>query len=383
MIDCVGFGANRWRKKLEPHTFRREAPRSTDLVLEVLYCGVCHSDVHQVHNDWSNTVWPCVPGHEIVGRVTEIGKGVKKFKVGEYVAVGCMQDSCGECPSCKKGDEQYCESEVGFLGTYNGPMQPSGQNTYGGYSNQMVVSEDFALKIPPAFKAEDLHAVGPILCAGVTTYSPLKHWKAGPGKKVAIAGFGGLGHMATQIASAMGAEVTVLTTSKEKKKDALRLGAKHVIVMDDAKALKKAESSFDLILSTIPYAHEIEPYTKLLARDGHLVIVGVLMPEPKWQPTELIMQRRHIAGSLIGSIKETQEVLDFCAKHKILPEVKRIGINEVNDIYKEIVKKRAHYRFVIDMASIHEISLEGLSELDPVGNHLKQKKKTWLAKLAS
>lgn len=380
MIECIGFGANRWTKKLHPHTFKREEPRADDLVIEVLYCGVCHSDVHQVNNDWSNTVWPCVPGHEIVGRVVQVGKSVKKFREGETIAVGCMQDSCGECKSCKEGDEQYCESEVGFLGTYNGPIQPSGQNTYGGYSDTLVVNEKFALKVPSSL---DIEAVAPILCAGVTTYSPLKHWKAGPGKKVAIAGFGGLGHMATQIANAMGAEVTVLTTSKEKRKDALRLGASHVLVMSDSKALKKADASFDLILSTIPYAHEIEPYTKLLARDGHLVLVGVLVPEPKWQPMNIIMQRRHIAGSLIGSIKETQEVLNFCAKHNIQPEVEIIGIEEINEAFRKIVKKRAHYRYVIDMASLKTIELEGLTSLEPVGNYLKKKTKTWLAKLAS
>jgi alcohol dehydrogenase (NADP+) len=380
MIDCVGFGADRWRKKLEAHSFQREEPRADDLVLDVLYCGVCHSDVHQVHNDWSNTVWPCVPGHEIVGQVLFAGKQVKKFKVGDFVAVGCMQDSCGDCASCKEGNEQYCESEVGFLGTYNGPIQPSGQNTYGGYSDKVVVNEKFALKIPSGL---DLHAVAPILCAGVTTYSPLKHWKAGPGKKVAIAGFGGLGHMGTQIAAAMGAEVTVLTTSPEKKKDALRLGAKHVIVMNDKKALTKAEASFDLIINTIPYPHKIEPYTKLIARDGHLVIVGVLMPEPKWQPMNLIMQRRHIAGSLIGSVKETQEVLNFCARHKIQPEVEMTTIDKINDVYDEIVKKRAHYRYVVDMASIKAYEPGKLSSLDPVGNHLHSRRKTWLAKLAS
>jgi uncharacterized zinc-type alcohol dehydrogenase-like protein len=369
MIKTVSYGATK-AGQLSAKKFYRKESGAEDVELELLYCGICHSDIHQVRNDWGNTVWPCVPGHEIVGRVSKVGQAVKQFKVGDIAAIGCMIDSCGVCYSCRQGEEQYCESETGFLGTYNGTLSPTGQDTYGGYSSRYVVKEHFLLKVPAGIPPV---AAGPILCAGVTTYSPLKHWGIKEGMKVGIAGFGGLGHMATQIARAMGAEVTVLTTSSEKKEDALALGATNVIVVTDQQQMKEAANSLQFILSTVPYRHDIIPYINLLQRDAVMVIVGVLMPEPEWDPTKFVMHRRSLAGSLIGSIAETREVLEFCEKHKILPRTELINASQINEAFANVVSKKARYRYVIDLASLSKEKINDLEELKPVGHVIEKK----------
>ncbi|GAB3900340.1 NAD(P)-dependent alcohol dehydrogenase [Spirosoma agri] len=332
----------------------RNEPQSDEVLIDILYCGVCHSDLHQVKNDWSNTIYPCVPGHEVVGRITQTGSNVTKFKVGDVVGVGCMIDSCGQCNSCTGGDEQYCEGPVSWTATYNGYMKPNGNgyNTFGGYSTNIVVKESFILNIPDSL---DIKAAAPILCAGVTTYSPLRHWQVKAGDKVAIAGLGGLGHMAVMLAKAMGAEVTVLTTSKEKQADAEKLGAHHVIISDDKDAMTQNEKTLDMILVTIPDKFDVNPYISLLKRDGNLVTVGLLGPyKSPVNNMEVAFQRRSMSGSLIGSIKETQEVLDFCAEHSILPEVEIIPIQDINKAYKRMLDEEVRFRFVIDMQSLKD-----------------------------
>lgn len=347
MIDTYGYAATRMNKKLRPVRFLREDLGPEDVSIDISFCGVCRSDLHQVKNDWGNTVYPCVPGHEIVGTVSEVGDSVSQFKPGDLVGVGCMIDACGECVSCKEGLEQYCEN--GWLGTYNGPISPDGRNTFGGYSSNIVVKEHFVLRIPKEIKPQ---FVGPILCAGVTTYSPLKNWGVEAGDMVAVAGFGGLGHMAVQIAHAMGAEVTVLSTTAEKEKDALALGADAFFLMSEEEDLKELDGQFDFIINTIPDPHEVDPYIKLLKRDGSMVMVGVFVPEPGWSQQEMIMKRRSISGSLIGSINETQEVLDFCAKHNIRPSIEIVDIQDINTVFKRMEKKEIKYRCVIDMSTL-------------------------------
>ncbi len=332
----------------------RAAPKADEVQIDILYCGVCHSDVHQVKNDWHNTVYPCVPGHEIVGRVSGVGSAVSKYKTGDVVGVGCMIDSCGHCASCQEHVENYCEGPVGFTATYNGHMKPdgSGFNTFGGYSTSITVKESFVLRIPEGL---DIKAAAPILCAGVTTYSPLKHWKVKAGDRVGVAGLGGLGHMGVQIARAMGAHVTVITQTEEKRADAKKLGADEVLISTDAQAMKDHELTFDFILVTIPDAFDVNAYVTLLKRDATLVTVGLLAPYQK--PTnnmEVAVHRRSVAGSLIGSIAETQEVLDFCAEHGIAPEVELIPMQDINKAFDAIMDKEVRYRYVIDMASLKE-----------------------------
>jgi uncharacterized zinc-type alcohol dehydrogenase-like protein len=318
--------------------------------IEILYCGVCHSDLHQVKNDWDNTIYPCVPGHEIIGRIASAGPAVTKFKTGDIVGVGCMVDSCGQCYSCKEGNEQYCEGPHAWTATYNGPMIPDGSNTYGGYSEMIIVKESFVLKIPEAL---DIKSAAPILCAGVTTYSPLKHWKIQSGHKVAIVGMGGLGHMAVKLAFAMGADVSVITSHEEKRGDAIKMGASNVIVSENEEDMKRAELTFDFILNTIPDPYDINTYISMLKRDGTHVAVGVLAPFKKaTNNMEVAFHRRNISGSLIGSIAETQEVLDFCAKHHIAPDVEMIKMQDINHAFKRMEKEEVRYRFVIDMKSI-------------------------------
>lgn len=370
MIKTIGYGATFLNRKLKPVKFDRAEPGPGDVELELLYSGVCHSDIHQVNNDWSNTVWPCVPGHEVVGRVARIGADVTGFKVGDIATVGCMIDSCGECYSCRQGNEQYCEAETSWLATYNGPMAPTGQNTYGGYSTSLVVKEHFLLPLPPEIPLE---VAAPILCAGVTTYSPLKHWGVKPGSKVGIVGLGGLGHMAVQIAKAMGAEVTVITTSPEKKDDAFAFGASRVVVSSNKDEMKAASRSLDFILDTIPEPHKLDDLINLLHRDGALTLVGALGKEPKWDGMTVIMQRITIGGSLIGSIAETREVLEFCAKHKCFPRVEVIGAEEINSAYNKVEDKKARYRYVIDLASLKKNKLDELSEIPSVTHLLENK----------
>jgi alcohol dehydrogenase (NADP+) len=359
-ITARGYAAKHSFSRLKPMDFEREAAGPDEVEIDVLYCGVCHSDIHQCENDWGNTVYPCLPGHEIVGRIIRAGANVTKHKVGDLVGVGCMIDSCRECAPCRAGDEQYCEGPNSWLATYNGPMKPAAQaeggvntygrdNTFGGYSNVLVVRQDFVLKIPDALPIE---AAAPILCAGVTTYGPLKHWGVGKGSKVGVVGLGGLGHVAVKLAVAMGAEVTVFTTSKEKLDAAKALGATAAVLESDKDALKQLELSFDFILSTVPDKHKPDPFITLLKRDGTLCAVGALAEMPGYNNQELIMHRRSLAGSLIGSIQETQAVLDFCAEHGVAPDVEVIPIQDINAAFKRVKNEDVRFRYVIDMASL-------------------------------
>lgn len=334
----------------------RPMPKADEVLIDILYCGVCHSDLHQVRNDWDNTIYPCVPGHEIIGRITQAGASVTRYQVGDVVGVGCMVDSCGQCSSCHEGEENYCEGPVSFTATYNGYMKPNGNgfNTFGGYSTQIVVKESFVLRIPESL---DIQRAAPILCAGVTTYSPLRHWDVKAGDKIGIAGLGGLGHMAVMLAKAMGAEVIVLTTDKDKKAAAQALGAHEVILSDDKPAMQQHELSLDLILVTIPDKFDVNPYVKLLKRDGALVTVGLLGPyKSALDNQEVAMHRRSVAGSLIGGIRETQEVLDFCAEHGILPETELIQMQDINKAFDRMIDEDVRFRFVIDMQSLRNES---------------------------
>ncbi len=350
MSKARGYAAQSATTPLGPFSFERREPTATDVQIEILYCGVCHSDLHTARNEWANTTYPVVPGHEIVGRVTAVGAQVKNFKVGDVAAVGCMVDSDRTCPNCKAGDEQYCDS--GLIGTYNSADKHiPGAMTYGGYSSHIVVEQDFVLQVP---KNLDLKAVAPLLCAGITTYSPLRHWKVGPGQKVGVVGLGGLGHMGVKIANAMGAHVVLFTTSPNKKEDALRLGAKEVIVTKDPTEFEKHANTFDFILDCVSADHNVNAYLNLLKLDGTLCLVGA--PE-KPLPVEsfaVIFKRRQFAGSLIGGIRETQEMLDFCGKHNLVSDIEVIPIQKINEAYERMLKSDVKYRFVIDMASLKQ-----------------------------
>ncbi len=337
---------------LRPFSFERREPGPRDVQIDVLFCGVCHSDVHTARGEWSGTVYPCVPGHEIVGRVTEVGGEVTKLRVGEIGAVGCMVGSCGTCPSCREGEEQYCGNND-ITWTYNSrDKRGSAPNavTYGGYSSRIVVDEAFCLRVPPKL---DLAATAPLLCAGITTYSPLKHWSAAKGTKVGVVGLGGLGHMAVKLSHAFGAETVLFTTSPGKAEDAKRLGADAVVISRDADAMKKHADSFDLILDSAAVSHDLDAYTSLLRRDGALVLLGV--PEhahPSPSVGKLVGRRRSISASLIGGIRETQEMLEFCATHGIVSDIEIIPIQKINEAYERMLKSDVKYRFVIDMASL-------------------------------
>jgi uncharacterized zinc-type alcohol dehydrogenase-like protein len=348
--QAKAFAAQSATTPLVPFTFERRDPLPTDVAIDIAYCGVCHSDLHTARSEWEGTLFPCVPGHEIVGRVSAVGSDVTKFAVGEIVGVGCMVDSCGTCPSCAEGVEQYC-TNPGFVGTYNGPDKHSGGYTFGGYSDKIVVDQHFVLKI--AHAETDLAAVAPLLCAGITTYSPLKHWGAGPGKKVGIVGLGGLGHMGVKIAAAMGAHVVAFTTSASKIEDAKKLGAHEVVVSKNDGEMAAHAGSFDMILNTVAASHNLDAFTALLKRDGTLVLVGV--PEhahPSPNVGALIFGRKTIAGSLIGGIAETQEMLDFCAQHGLTSDIEMIPIQQIDTAYERMLKSDVKYRFVIDMASL-------------------------------
>ncbi|WP_156679261.1 NAD(P)-dependent alcohol dehydrogenase [Sphingomonas profundi] len=362
MIKARGYAANHSFTRLKPLEFQREEPKPNEVQIDVLYCGVCHSDIHQVENDWSNTVYPCMPGHEIVGRVVATGSSVTRHKQGDLVGVGCMIDSCRQCEPCRAGDEHHCEGHNSWLATYNGPMKPAAMtedgvntygrdNTYGGYSNVVVVPEDFVLRIPESLPIE---AAAPILCAGVTTFSPLRHWGVKAGDKVGIVGLGGLGHVAVKLAKAMGADVTVFTTDKDKIEPGKALGASEVVMEGDKEAFKRLELSFDFILSTIPEKHKVDPFITLLKRNATYCAVGALDQIPGYNNMEMVMHRRSLAGSLIGSIRETQEVLDFCAEHGVAPDVQVIPIQDVNEAYKKVKNEDVRFRYVIDMASLKQ-----------------------------
>jgi uncharacterized zinc-type alcohol dehydrogenase-like protein len=355
IIKTKAYGAtNSIFNGLSEMEIERETPKADEVHIDILYSGVCHSDVHQAKNEWHNTIYPCVPGHEIVGRVTEVGSTVTKFKVGDLVGVGCMVDSCGVCPSCQESLENYCEGPVGFTATYNGYMKPENKefNTFGGYSTNITVKESFVLRIPEAL---DIKAAAPILCAGITTYSPLKHWGVGPGQSVAIVGIGGLGHMAVQIARALGATVTAITTTAAKREAAEQLGAHEVLISSDAAAMKAHEAQYDFILLTIPEAFDINDYVPLAKRDGVLVTVGLIAPyKAPLNNQEVLMKRRSISASSIGGIAETQEVLDFCAEHHIAPEIELIDMQDINKAYDKMIDKEVRFRYVIDMASLKQ-----------------------------
>ncbi len=348
MFKVKAFAAHSATSPLTPFSFERRDPGPHDVQIEILYCGVCHSDLHQARNDWSNSLYPMVPGHEIVGRVAKAGAHVTRFKAGDLAAVGCMVDSCRRCEPCEAGLEQYCAE--GCTLTYNDRERGSENLTFGGYSEQIVVEERFVVKVPANL---DLKATAPLLCAGITTYSPLRHWKVGPGQRVGIIGLGGLGHMGVKFAKALGARVTMITTSPEKGKDALRLGADEVLVSRDAEAMARHRGAFDFLLNTIPVGHDLNPYLTLLKTDGTMVLVGALTAlEPAPMGHHLIGGRKRIAGSMIGGMAETQEMLDFCGKHNIVSDVEMIRIGEVNEAYERLLKNDVRYRFVVDMASL-------------------------------
>ncbi|MEJ5369905.1 MAG: NAD(P)-dependent alcohol dehydrogenase [Bryobacteraceae bacterium] len=329
----------------------RREPQGRDVEIEILYCGVCHSDLHTVRNEWSSllpTVYPCVPGHEIIGRVARTGPQASKFRPGDLAGVGCMVDSCRACPNCRRGLEQFCPA---MIATYNFPDRHLGGVTYGGYSERIVVDEDFVLRIPENL---DPAAAAPLLCAGITTWSPLRHWNVGEGKKAGVVGLGGLGHMAVKFARALGAHVVVFTTSPRKKEDALRLGAHEVVISTDANEMSKHAGSFDFILDAVSADHDIGAFLQLLAVDGHLTLVGA-PPNPLSVPAfGLVFGRRSLSGSLIGGIRETQEMLDFCGQHNIVSEVEVIPIQKINEAYERMLRSDVRFRFSIDMASLRQ-----------------------------
>jgi len=338
---------------LKPFNIERREPRNNDVVIDIKYTGVCHSDLHTARNDWKNSVYPVVPGHEIIGKVIAVGSEVTRFKVGDQVGVGCLVDSCQHCSSCEQGLEQYCENGFGPEGavlTYNGVDKHDKTPTYGGYSEKIVVSEQFVLKIPANL---DLKAAAPLLCAGITMWSPLRHWGVDQKSKVAIVGLGGLGHMGLKFAKALGAEVTLFTRSPGKEEDARRLGADHIVLSTDASQMAAVANTFDLIIDTVPYDHDLNPYTPTLALSGTMVLVGLVGDlENKLSTLPLIFGRKSVAGSVIGGIPETQEMLDFCGKHGITSDIEVIKIQDINNAYERMLKSDVKYRFVIDMASL-------------------------------
>ncbi|OOG62888.1 zinc-binding dehydrogenase [Rhodanobacter sp. B04] len=348
-MTIKAYGAHAADKPLQSIDIERRPPGPQDVQIDIAYCGVCHSDLHTVRSEWGGTLYPCVPGHEIVGHVSAVGSGVTGFKLGDTVGVGCLVGSCQHCAACDEGLEQYCEN--GFVGTYNGPTADAPGHTLGGYSQRIVVDEKFVLKIrhPEA----QLAAVAPLLCAGITTYSPLRHWKVGPGSKVGVVGIGGLGHMGVKLAHAMGAHVVAFTTSDSKRQAALDLGANEVVVSRNADEMKAHVNSFDFILNTVAASHSLDAFTGLLKRDGTLVLVGVPEhPHPSPSVANLIFKRRAIAGSLIGGIAETQEMLDFCAEKGIVSDIEMIPAQKIDEAYDRMVKGDVKYRFVIDNASL-------------------------------
>lgn len=341
------FGAETAGSDLKQMHITRREVTAKDVEIDILFCGVCHSDLHTARNEWHGTVYPCVPGHEIVGRITSIGSEVSKFKVGDLAAVGCMVDSCRKCEPCRQGLEQYCEK--GNIQTYNGPDKHSGGQTFGGYTERVVVDEDFVLRVPENL---DPAATAPLLCAGITTYSPLKHWKVGPGVKVGVVGIGGLGHMGVKLAKAMGAYVVVITTSPAKAEDARRLGADEVIFSTDEGQMKANANSLHFILDCVSAQHDVNAYLSLLKMDGTLTLVGAPEHPLPVAPFSLIPARKNFAGSTIGGIAETQEMLDFCGRHHITADIELIHIRDINDAYERLLKGEVRYRFVIDMDSL-------------------------------
>lgn len=347
MTNIKAFAAHDSEADLEPYNIDRRDILKDDVKIEITYCGVCHSDIHQVRNDWNNSKYPVVPGHEIIGRVTEVGANVEDFSEGQLVGVGCMVDSCQHCKHCKNDLEQYCEE--GAVMTYNGPDKHLGGHTFGGYSEQIVVDKEFVLNVPENI---DTNATAPLLCAGITTWSPLRHWDVGEGDKVGIVGLGGLGHMGVKFADALGAEVVMVTRSPEKADDAKRLGADDVLISTDQEQMDAHKGSFDFLLNTIPVKHDLDPYIQLLGVDATMVLVGAIEPLEEMHGGGLIGGRKRVAGSVIGGIKETQEMLDFCGEHNITSDVEMIDIQNINEAYQRVINSDVKYRFVIDMQSL-------------------------------
>ncbi len=347
MLKVRGYATPKAKALLAPFSFERRDLRDHDVLIDIQYCGICHSDIHQVRDEWGGSIFPMVPGHEIAGVVTRAGAKVTRYKVGDKVGVGCFVDSCRDCETCREGEEQYCQH--GMTLTYNGFEKDGKTPTYGGYSTQIVVDENYVLRMPANLP---LDRAAPLLCAGITTYSPLRHWKAGPGKKVGIIGLGGLGHMGVKIAHAMGAEVTVLSHSTKKEEDARRMGADHFYATSDPKALGKLKGYFDLIVNTVSVELDWNQYLNSLRRDGTMVVVGVPEKQISIGAFSLVAARRSLAGSLIGGIRETQEMLDFCGRHGITCDIELIPIQKVNEAYERVVKSDVRYRFVIDIKSL-------------------------------
>ncbi|WBL23471.1 NAD(P)-dependent alcohol dehydrogenase [Zunongwangia sp. HRR-M8] len=344
--EIKAFGAKSKTASLEELNIERRETLADDVEIDILYCGVCHSDIHTVRNDWGGSKYPVVPGHEIVGRVISVGDKVSKFKEGQLVGVGCMVDSCQHCDSCKDGLEQYCEN--GMVGTYNGKDKHLGGHTYGGYSEKIIVDQKFVLDVPESLDAK---AVAPLLCAGITTWSPLRNWNVKKGDKVGVIGLGGLGHMGIKFAHALGAKVVMITTSPGKSEDAKRLGADEVLISKDAEQMAEHKASFDFLLNTVPVKHDINPYIGLLKRDATMVLVGAIEPL-EFHGGGVIAGRKSIAGSLIGGIKETQEMLDFCGEHDIVSDIEMIDMQNINEAYDRVTSNDVKYRFVIDMQSL-------------------------------
>ena len=347
MSEVKSYAVHTATEPLAPFHFSRREVGEDDVQIEILFCGVCHSDIHQVRNEWGNSIYPMVPGHEIVGRVSKVGQKVTNFKEGDLAGIGCFVDSCRTCPSCREGLEQYCE--VHNVATYNSTEMDRKTPTYGGYSNRIVVDEQYTLKVSPSL---DLARVAPLLCAGITTYSPLRQWNVGAGHKVGVLGLGGLGHMAVKLAVSMGADVTVLSTSPSKEQDAKALGAHNFVVTSDKAAIAPYINSLDFIIDTVSAQHDLNFYLQLLKRDGTMILLGVPPEAPQINVFNLIGKRRRVAGSLIGGIKETQEMLDYCAEHQIMSDIELIAIGDINEAYERMLKGDVHYRFVIDMATL-------------------------------
>jgi len=346
--NILGYAAHTATSALAPFQFQRRDQRKSDVEIEIIYCGVCHSDLHQARNDWGNSIYPMVPGHEIVGRVISVGSEVTRFKAGDTVGVGCMVDSCQTCSACEQSLEQYCET--GHTLTYNDIDRHDKLPTFGGYSERIFVSEKFVLKVPESL---DLKGVGPLLCAGITTWSPLRHWNVGKDSKVAVIGLGGLGHMGLKLANALGSHVTLFTRSPGKEADARRLGAHKIVISTNEAEMASVKGKFDLIIDTVPYIHDLNPYIPTLSLNGTLVLVGYLGGlEPALNSMPLILGRKAVAGSVIGGIAETQEMLDFCGQHGITADVEMIKIQEINEAYERMLKSDVKYRFVIDMKSL-------------------------------
>jgi uncharacterized zinc-type alcohol dehydrogenase-like protein len=350
-MKTIGYAAHDAHTPMVPYGFDRRALRPDDVAIEILYCGVCHTDLHAVRNDFGMTAYPCVPGHEIIGRVLETGPEAGRYRAGELVAVGTMVDSCGHCDQCAQHAEQRCREWATV--TYGGPDRITGEITQGGYSRHIVVRERFVLALPDGL---DPARAAPLLCAGVSTWSPLRAWNAGPGSRVAVIGLGGLGHMAVKLAAGLGAEVTVISRSPGKEADALALGARAMLLSSDPAAMAAAANSFDLILDTVPVAHELAPYMPLLEVDGTLVIVGFVGPFPDFQAFPLVAGRRRVSGSAVGGTAETQELLDFCAAHGILPDCEMIAIQAIGEAFARMEQADVRYRFVIDMASLESVA---------------------------